>query len=111
MVGDVLARSGVRVAEMLQHGAHVAVGGGLMGEVALVPHVGGFDARNAAELFVEGQWGEPVDFPVLIQQIHHDLLLHQHGLCSIIMPRRGNLLPGRGGKECHLWEFSGIEDL
>ena len=67
MVGDVLARSGIAVAEEAQHLSDPAVGGGLMGEVAVVPHVRGLDAGDAAQLRIEGQGSKTIVFSVLVE--------------------------------------------
>ena len=75
VMGDVFPCGGEGVAEALQHGRNLAVGGGLMGEVTVVPHVGRLDAGNAAQLRIQGQGAKTVVISVLIEQICHLLLL------------------------------------
>ena len=36
-----------------QHGGGVAIGGGLVGEIPLIPHVGGFDPGDAGKRFIQ----------------------------------------------------------
>ena len=56
MMGDVLPGCGIRIAQLGEHIAHVAVCRGNMREIPIVAHVLGFEARNAAERRINRQF-------------------------------------------------------
>ena len=67
VMGDVLAPAGELVSVAAEKVAGVAKGGGFMGKVIVLKHVRGFDAGDPAELGVQGQGGQAVIGPILVE--------------------------------------------
>ena len=57
VVGDVFAGGVEGIAEVAEHIAHTAIGGGFMGKIALVAHVLRLDPGDARKRRVQGQGG------------------------------------------------------
>ena len=67
MVGNILAPSGELVSVAAKKVAGIAEGGGLMGEVIILVHISGLDACDPAKLGIQGQGGQAVAGPVLVE--------------------------------------------
>ena len=67
MVGNVLAPAGKLVAIAAEQVACIAQGRGFMREVIVLIHIRGFDAGDSAKLRVQGQGGQAVVGPVLVE--------------------------------------------
>ena len=76
VVRNVLARRREGIAEAAQHAAHIAVCRGGVREILIVPHVLGFDARDAAQLRIDDKRRKAIARAVRIQKISCRLLLH-----------------------------------
>ena len=84
VMGDVFAGALIAVAKVGKHIANAAISGRYVRKVVIGIHVGGFDARNAAELFIQRQRVKSVRNSIFIQQIPCIMLLRYDRIRSII---------------------------
>ena len=67
VVGNVFTPAGEGIAVAAQKIAGVAQSGGFMGEIIVLEHIVGLDPGNTGKLWVQGQGGQAIIGPVLIQ--------------------------------------------